>query len=171
MNSLTFYRIITFILAPIAALFAAIDFFMLFTALANPALLFVVFIIAGFVLYTFASLRFLVKHIDTNKPAKPSLKDWIRVNAYVTIFLGVSFFMNAMTVFFSSDASLNQILSQFLETQPTVPAMLTPALFISMMKTAAWILFFVSVLILAHLPISFRLLKQYKHLFENSPTS
>ena len=165
MKSLTIFRIITFILVPIASLFSVIDFFMLFTALANPTLLFVVFIIAGFVIYTFSSLRFLVRHIDLNKQAKPSLKDWIKVNGYVTIFLGVSFFMNAMTVFFSSEATLRQLLSQFLETQPTVPAMLTPELFITMMKSVAWVLLFISVLVMAHIPMNFRLLKQYQYLF------
>lgn len=171
MKALTIFRILTFVLLPIAALFGVIDFFMLFSALANPAMLFVVFIMAGFVIYTFASLRFLTKGIDLNKPCKPGLKDWIKVNGYVSIFLGVSFLMNALTVFFSSEASLRQILKQFLETQPNVPAMLTPELFIYMMKIAAYFLLFVSVVVLAHIPINFRLLKQYAYLFEESKTA
>ncbi len=170
MKALTLFRVLTFILLPIAALFGVIDFFMLFTALANPAMLFIVFIMAGFVIYTFSSLRFLTKGIDLNKPCKPALKDWIKVNGYVSIFLGVSFLMNALTVFFSSEAGLRQILKQFLETQPNVPPMLTPELFIYMMKIAAYFLFFVSVVLLAHIPVNFRLLKQYGYLFEE-PTA
>ena len=170
MKALTIFRILTFVLLPIAALFAVIDFFMLLTALANPAMLFIVFVMAGFVIYSFASLRFLTKGIDLNKPCKPSLKDWIKVNGYVSIFLGVSFLMNAFTVFFTIEANLRQILNQFLEQQPTVPAMLTPELFIYMMKIAAWFLFFISVVLLAHIPINFRMLKQYGYLFEE-PTA
>ncbi len=170
MKALTLFRILTFVLLPIAALFAVIDFFMLLTALANPAMLFVVFVMAGFVIYTFASLRFLTKGIDLNKPCKSSLKDWIKVNGYVSIFLGVSFLMNSLTVFFTSEANLRQILNQFLEQQPTVPAMLTPELFIYMMKIAAWFLLFISIALLAHIPINFRMLKQYGYLFEE-PTA
>lgn len=166
MKTLTIFRILTFVLLPIGALFGVIDFFMLFTALANPAMLFIVFIMGGFVIYTFASLRFLTRGIDLNKACKPSLKDWIKVNGYVSIFLGVSFLMNALTVFFSSEASLRQVLSQFLETQSNVPPMLTPELFIYMMKIAAYFLFFVSVVLLVHVPLNFRFLKQYGYLFE-----
>lgn len=166
MKALTIFRILTFVLLPIAALFAVIDFFMLLTALANPAMLFVVFIMAGFVIYTFASLRFLTKGIDLNKPCKAGLKDWIKVNGYVSVFLGVSFLMNSLTVFFTSEANLRQILNQFLETQSNVPAMLTPELFIYMMKIAAWFLLFISVVLLVHIPVNFRMLKQYGYLFE-----
>ena len=166
MKALTIFRILTFVLLPIAVLFGVIDFFMLLAALANPAMLFIVFVMSGFVIYTFASLRFLTKGIDVNKPCKPSLKDWIKVNGYVSIFLGVSFLMNALTVFFSSEASLRQILKQFLETQSNVPPMLTPELFIYMMKIAAYFLFFISVVLLSHIPVNFRMLKQYGYLFE-----
>lgn len=166
MKALTIYRILTFVLLPVAVLFGVIDFVMLFAALANPPLLFVVFVMGAFVIYTFASLRFLTRGIDVNKACKPSLKDWIKVNGYVSVFLGVSFLMNALTVFFSSEASLKQMLDQYLESQSNVPPMLTPALFISMMKIAAYFLLFVSITLLAHIPVNFRLLKQYGYLFE-----
>jgi hypothetical protein len=170
MKALTIFRILTFVLLPIAALFGVLDFFMLFAALANPAMLFIVFVMAGFVIYSFSSLRFLTKGIDLNKPCKPSLKDWIKVNGYVSVFMGVSFLMNALTIFFSSEANLKQILNTFLETQSNVPPMLTPEIFIYAMKIAAYFLFFVSVVLLAHIPVTFRLLKQYGYLFEE-PTA
>ncbi len=171
MKTLTIYRILTYVLLPIAVLFGMIDFLMLFSALANPALLFIVFIMAGFVIYTFASLRFLTNGIDSNKPCKTSLRDWIKVNGYVSVFLGVSFLMNALSVFFSSETSLRKLLSNFLESQSNVPPMLTPDLFIYMMKIAAYFLFFVSVVLLAHIPLTFRLLKQYGYLFDEKAPS
>src|SRR5580765_6312241 len=60
---LTIYRIFSFLLLPIAILF----------------------LIACIVIYSFASLNFLIKGIDGNKSVRRSLKDLIKVNAIVSI--------------------------------------------------------------------------------------
>ncbi len=166
MNQLTLFRILTFILLPLASIFGVIDFLMLATALANPAMLLPVFILAAFVIYTFASLRFLTKSIDINKPCKPSLRDWIRVNAFVSAFMGIMLLLNTLTIFFMSDIMLRQALTEILEKQVNVPPMLNIELFIKIMKLAAWFMLFVSVILLTHIILNFRLMKLYKHLFQ-----
>src|SRR3954453_10388601 len=85
---LVVYRILTFILLPIAALMGFIDISLLLMALANPAALLPVFAIACIVIYIFTSLSFLTKGITDGRQCKPSLRDWIRVNAYVSIAFG-----------------------------------------------------------------------------------
>lgn len=171
MKVLTIFRILTFILIPIAALLGVMDFIMLFAALANPAMLFVVFVMAGFVIYSFASLYFLTRGIDINKPCKPSLKDWIKVNGYVAGFMGLTFLTNSLNIFFLSDADLKQFLGRFLENQPSAPAALTPELFVQTMKIAAYFLLLIGILVLVHIPINFRLLKKYGYLFNEQPVS
>lgn len=166
MPSLTLFRILSFVLIPIAALFGFLDILVLLSALANPSLLLVAFILGCFVIYSFVSLQFLTKGIDTGRPCKPSLRDWIRVNAFVSAFVGCMFLLNSLSIFFSTDASLKQLISQLLESQPNVPAILTPDLFLRIMKAVAWFMFFVSVALLIHIFLNFRLLKQYRHLFE-----
>ena len=99
-KQLTVFRILTFILLPIASLFGVMDLMILPSALANPAILLIVFVLAAFVIYTFTSLRFLTKGIDIGRPCKPSLRDWIRVNAFASSFMGIMFLMNALSVFF-----------------------------------------------------------------------
>ena len=168
MKQLTLFRILTFILIPLAVIFGLIDFLMLTAALANPAMLLPVFALAAFVIYTFSSLRFLTKGIDIEKPCQPSLKDWIRVNAFVSTFLGIMLFMNTLTIFFMSDQMLKQTLEQILEKQVNVPPMLNIELFLKMMKLAAWFMLFISVILLSHIFINFRLLKQYKYLFQEN---
>ncbi len=165
MKSLTPYRILTFILVPVAVLFAFMDLFLLLSALGNPAMLLFVFMFGCFVIYTFSSLKFLSKGIDPGRPVKLSLRDWIRVNAFVSTFIGTMFLLNALTIFFSSDISLRQMLSQFIENQPNAPANLSPELFLTLMKFFAWFIFIVSVILLIHIRMTFKLLKQYKHLF------
>jgi Na+/H+-translocating membrane pyrophosphatase len=68
-----------------AILFAMGVLLFLSTAFANPALLFPLFLIACIVIYSFASLNFLIKGIDGKKNLKKSSKDWIKVNAIVSI--------------------------------------------------------------------------------------
>jgi hypothetical protein len=166
MNQLTIFRVLTFVLIPIAAIFGFIDILFILSALANPAFLLFAFILAAFVIYTFSSLKFLTKGIDISRPCKPSLRDWIRVNAYVSTFMGVMFLMNALSIFFTSDITLRQYLSHFLETQPNVPAMLNLELFLTIMKAMAWFMLVISLVLLTHIQLNFRLLKKYRFLFE-----
>lgn len=166
MKQLTIFRILTFILLPLAAIFGVIDLVMLAIALSNPSMLFPVFTMASFVIYTFVSLRFLTKGIDIEKPCSPSLRDWIRVNAFVSALMGTMLLMNTITIFFMSDAMLRQTLEQILEKQVNVSPLINLALFVKMMKMAAWCMLFISLILLSHIFINFRLMKQFKHLFQ-----
>ena len=166
MKQLTIFRILTFILLPIAAMFGFLDILVIVSALANPALLFVAFVMAAFVIYTFVSLNFLTKGIDTGRPCKPSLRDWIRVNAFASLFMGIMFLLNSVSIFVTSDLILRQYLSQFLETVPNKPAMLNIELFMTIMKAVAYFMFFLSIALLSHILLNFRIMKQYRYLFE-----
>lgn len=170
MKPLTLFRILTFILLPIGSLFGILALMMLGSALLNPAMLFPVFMLVSFVIYIFASLRFLTRVIDLTKPAKSSLRDWIRVNAAVSGFLGFMMLLNTLSIFFMSDITLREALGTILDKQPNVPAMLNLDLFIRIMKMAAWFMLFISVLVLTHIFLNLRLLKTYKWLFQDTPS-
>jgi hypothetical protein len=118
MKQLTIFRVLTFILLPIAAVFGFMDLLFLLSALANPALFLIVFILGAFVIYTFVSLQFLTRGIDSGRQCKPGLRDWIRVNAFVSLFMGVMFLFNALSIFFTNEITLRQYVSQFMQTQP-----------------------------------------------------
>lgn len=166
MKQLTIFRILTFILLPIAAMFGFLDVLLLVGALGNPAFLLIVFVLAAFVIYTFTSMQFLTKGIDTGRPLKQSLRDWIRVNAFVSSFMGIMFLMNALSMFFTNEVTLRQYLTQVLEAQVNVPPMLNIELFLRIMKLAAYFMFFLSIILLAHIFVNFRMMKQYRHLFQ-----
>lgn len=165
MKQLTIFRILSFILVPIAALFGIMTLMTLLTALANPALLLIVFILAAFVIYTFTSLTFLVRGIDTGRPLKPGLRDWIRVNAYVAGFMGFMCLMNVISLAFMHESDLREYVGKAIAAQPNVPPMLNVELFVTVLKIAAWFMGFVSVILLIHIRINFRLMKLYQHLF------
>ncbi len=168
MKALPIFRILTFILLPIATLFGVISLMMFLTALANPAMLLPVFMLVSFVIYVFASLRFLTKAIDVEQPVKSSLRDWIRVNAAVSGFLGLMLLLNTLTLFFMSDILLREALTTILDKQPNVPAALNLDLFIRIMKIAAWFMLFFAILLLSHIFLNLRMLKTYKYLFQDT---
>jgi len=165
MKELSFFRVITYILIPFASIFGIMDLFMIPSALGSPSLLFSVFLLATFCIYVFASLIFLVRHIDPNKHAKHSLKDWVKVNAYASLFLGVQFLISAVGIFYMQEHDLSEYIDKFLGSQPNMPSNLNTALFIKVMRGVAYFLFFFSFLLLVHITMALRLLKQYEYLF------
>jgi hypothetical protein len=50
------------------------------------------------VIYTFASFSFLKRGIEKEQHQSAKLKDWIKVNAYVSLFLCSLFFLNGTVV-------------------------------------------------------------------------
>ncbi len=166
MKQLTLFRILTYTLLPIAVIFGFFDFLVILSALANPALLLVAFVLAAFVIYTFKSLVFLTKSINTGRHQHSNLRDWIRVNAYVSLFMGMLMLMNGLSVLFSSDMVLRQYLNQFLETQPNIPPQLTIDLFLTLLKGMVYFMLFVSIILLSHIFLNFRIMRQYSYLFD-----
>jgi len=172
MKQLTLFRILSFVLLPFAAIFGLMDLIMLLGALANPAVLLPVFLIAAFCIYVFASLVFLIRHISTGQAAKPSFKDWIKVNAYASLFLGFLFLFNSLSIFYMKDSEMRELIQKFLDMQTNLPANINAEMFIKMMRGAAYFLFFFSIGILLHIRICLGLVKQYQYLFsEDNPHS
>lgn len=85
--NLKLYTVLSYILIPIALFFAFLDIALLLSSLANPSALIMVFILACLVIYIFASFKFLKAGIEKEIAQSSKLKDWIKVNAYVSFFL------------------------------------------------------------------------------------
>jgi len=163
---LKLYTVLSYILIPIALFFAFLDMALLLSSLANTSVLIMVFIIACLVIYTFASFKFLKAGIEKEIAQTAKLKDWIKVNAYVSFFLCSLFFINAISVLISSDLVLLKFIDEFLESQPGIPKELTSALMLSLIKGVSVFLLVTGIVGLMHIRTSLRLLKQYAYLFE-----
>ncbi|MBL7759076.1 MAG: hypothetical protein JNK08_00095 [Sediminibacterium sp.] len=166
MSQLTIFRVLTFILVPVAILFGILDLFMLLMALsANPAMLLIVFAMACFVIYIFTSVRFLLQGIGNERQLNASLKDWIKVNAYGTLFISVMFLMNSAAAFYINEVNLRQMLSEMIAQQPDVAGKISLDYFIRLFRVISGIMLVVSLLAIVHVMINFRLLRRYEHLF------
>jgi len=166
MSQLTIFRVLTFLLVPVALLFGILDLFMLLMALsANPAMLLIVFAMACFVIYVFTSARFLLQGIGNERQLNASLKDWIKVNAYGTLFISVMFLMNSVAAFYINEVNLRQMLSDMIAQQPDVAGKISLDYFIRLFRVISGIMLVVSLLAIVHVMINFRLLRRYDHLF------
>ncbi|MDP1844922.1 MAG: hypothetical protein Q8K64_16010 [Sediminibacterium sp.] len=166
MQQITIFKIITFILVPVALLFGLMDLIMLMMALSNPALLLIVFAMACFVIYLFASLRFLLQGILNERQCSATLKDWIKVNAYGTLFISSMFLLNSSAAFFINDINLRQVLSDMIDQQPELSGKISLDLFVKMFRVISAIMFVISLLTITHVMLNFKLMKKYAHLFE-----
>lgn len=159
----TLYRILSYFLIIIAAILGFACLFALLIALNNPALLLSVFLIAAVVMYSFTSFIFLVKGIDSNRPLKSNMKDLIKVNAYVALVFMIMNIVQSVSII-SNPVILNDAVSQVTAMQ-NGKSPLSAAFMLKMMKAVVWFMLFYSVILGMHISITFRLLKQYAHLF------
>ena len=165
-QNLKLYTVLTYILIPIALFFGFLDLLILFSSLANPSALIMVFIIACLVIYTFSSYKFLKMGLERELVQTLKLKDWIKVNAYVSFFLCSLFFVNSISVLVSTNAVLLKFIDEFLLQQPNMPKEITNALVLSILKGVSVLLLITGVIGIIHIRTTLRLVKQNAHLFE-----
>ena len=163
---LKLYTILTYILIPIALFFGFLDVLILFSSLANPSALIMVFIVACLVIYTFSSYKFLKAGIEREIVQPLKLKDWIKVNAYVSFFLCSLFFVNSISVLISTNAVLLKFIDEFLQQQPNMPKEITNALVLSLLRGVSVFLLITGITGIVHIRTTLRLVNQNGHLFE-----
>ena len=171
MKQLTVYRIITYLLLPFATVFALVTLVGILVALGNPQALLGVFFMACIVIYTYTSFSFLQK-IGPLKPAKPSLKDWIKVNAYVSIFFSTTLIIQ--TYYFFRDPNIAKaFIDQFMSVQGSNAsvAVLTPEKIRAILNGVFEVFAAYAAVLLVHIFLTFRLLRQYASLFARTPGS
>ena len=161
MKQVQIFKILTYLLIPIALLFGFMALLVLPTALVNPALLLVVFIFSCIAIYTFSSLRFVTTAINKAKNCNPSLKDWISVG---TAFM---FLLNSIGILMLRPIEFNDFVTKAMETQASLPPSITPAFVGQMLKYTAIFMLITSTIILVHTRIQFIFLKAYSYVFES----
>lgn len=169
-NFMAFYRIASYVLLIIAGIWCIFDFFMLLFALGNPVLFLSVFIFTSVIIYSFTSFNFMTNGLQNGKPLKPSLKDWIKVNAYVSIAFGALVIINIIT-FYSSPANMAEMIRQANEMQVKMKSQgnVTPQV-VSAMKGVMFFMVIYALLLLSHVFITLKLVKLNGQLFGEKNT-
>lgn len=161
------YRILSYILLPVGGLLAFNTIQGLLVSLANPLLLIITFVMACVPLYIFTSTYFFFNGVMKAKPCKPSLKEWIKANAVVSIiFTALMFLCSLMALAVLGNPQL------LMETIKQMPAYqqdatkMAPAEIIKLFKLFVAIMLPLSIILIVHIIMTFNMLKQYKHVFD-----
>lgn len=165
MLSFKVFRVLSYVLIPVACFFGLMGLLILIPALANPSMWLILFLFASMVIYTFSCLKFLTRGIERNAPCKRSLKDWIRVNAYVCLVMGGMFFLNAIGILMLGPVGLQELVERAIESQPNLPEGMNVNFFASILKTIAGFMLAISILIISHVILCFSMLKKFGYLF------
>lgn len=160
------YIVLSYILLPIALFFGFMDSLLLLSALANPSALILVFAMACIVIYSIASFKFLKLGIEREQTQTTKLKDWIKVNAYVSLMMFSLIFLNAVSILISNDATLIGFIDEFLAQQSGLPPGFNSQFVLKIMRTAAYFLFVIGAVGIVHIRMTLKLVKEYDYLFE-----
>jgi len=159
-TELTIFKVLTYLLLPIGFFFGLVALMMLVIAISNVQLLLPLFLMACFTIYIFTSFRF-TQRIDAGQPVSGKLRDWMRVNGFVTIFMSVLFLMNAAAILFLPEQKLVEMIQPTIDTMGTLAGGITAEQMVGRLKYFSVFLLVVSVTLLIHLVINFRLQKLY----------
>jgi hypothetical protein len=142
------------------------DSVLVISALANPSALILVFAMACIVIYSFSSFKFLKLGIEREQILTTKLKDWIKVNAYVSLLMFCLIFLNAVFILLSNDAILISYLDDVLAQQYDKPPELNSLLLLKMLRIAAYFFFVIGAVGILHIRMTLKLVRDNDHLFE-----
>ena len=165
------YRVVSYILLGIAGILSLFDLIGLLVSLANPAGFLGVFILTGVIIYTATSFYFSREGVQKGRVLKKSLRDWIRVNAFVAIFFGVMSIADCIT-FLAQPKMVDDVYKEMIRMQPAyAKAGVTKESLAHLLNGVIIFLVIYCVLLLAHIVVTFALLKKNRQVFGNISTN
>jgi len=163
---LTIYRVFSFLLLPIGILFSMGVLLFIRAAFANPAMFFPLFLMICIAIYTFASLNFLIRGIDGKKFLGKSSKDWLKVNAIVSILFAL-LMISQCVIFLLHPEMLTDIVAQAKENAGPDFKM-SEASFENYLRITSYFFLVYALVLFVHIIMSFLYLKKYNYLFQDN---
>lgn len=168
------YNVISYIVIVFAVLLVIFILFILPFALIEPALLFTLFVLVGVVLYSFSSFRFMQKGLNKNFVFRAGFSDFIKVNAFVTLFFLFQSFYGLSELLMNREI-LNKLLDVFINENKAIISSLPPSeqkifryqVLISA-RVSIWVFFSYNLFLLFHVISSFLLIQKNARLFKKS---
>ncbi len=163
MTAIAPYRIISYILLPIAALFGLMGLVALLFALVNPINAFMAILICVIPVYIILSFIFFINVVENSKKRKGSLKKWIIATGIITSLIAIVFLFDCITLLYTPDL-IAKIAAQGMAMQKNMPP-ISSDLMIKAYKGCLYFFAFVSTTLIIHVYETFKLLKQFADSF------
>ena len=161
------YRILSAVLMPIFFFLAFMVMPFALFALANPQAWLGIFVFVCLLIYMVKSVRFFKRNILQDTPAKARTRDWIRVNAFVSMLFVLELLSTSYMVFSNNENLRNMIqvaINQMQDAGGTTGMAVSVDQMLSGLKTVMGFFLFIDILLIVHLVCTFKLLKKYRHL-------
>jgi hypothetical protein len=156
------YRIISFLINVFAIFIAVALLFILPVALVNFAMLFPAFLLIGVVLYSWFSTRFRQQVLVKNEMAKTSLRDWVRVNGFVTIAFSILYTISTIALLRNPDEVIKSSKEIMTKMDPRFGDNFRP----EVINAVGIIILAYCTMLLIHVLWTFILLRKHKDFFE-----
>lgn len=163
---LSIYRILGFLLLPMAILFSVFVLLFLRAAFANPAMLIPLFLIACIAIYSFASLNFLIRGIDGGKYLGRSSKDWIKVNAFIGIIFSLLMISQCIVLIIHPEMLQDMVTQAKKNAGPDLK--INNEAFENYLRISSYFFLAYAIVLFSHIILSFQYIKRYNYLFQNS---
>ena len=161
------YRVIGYVLIVMAGVLSIFDLLLLLVAIANPGILVAVVIFTGVITYTSACFYFDRRAIQKGKACKTSLRYIITVTGVIAFIFVVVTLWECINYLVHPEL-VNDMSREMLKSQPSyASAGITKDYLIHLFIGMLYVFMVYCVLLLVHLMITPRLLKQYGYLFED----
>lgn len=164
------YKVLTFLLQPVGYILLMMCVSSLVMSGFNPQFLLVGAAGICVFIYLFLSFRFVAKTLVAHQPVRAKLKDWIKVNAYVTLLQALfMLFLVAMMLYVVPKETLEPTYKTIYEMvqsqQPGGEGLGSFDTFVKSMQRMFGVVGIVEMVLLVHVVMTLRLLKQYKEYF------
>ena len=162
---LIIYRIFSFLLLPVAVLFTISVLVFIRAAFANPAMLLPLFLVTCVAVYSFAALNFLIKGIDGKKLLSKSSKDWLKVNAIVSIIF--SLIMISQCIIFILHPEMLHSLAEQAKKNAGNDLKVPEGTFENYLHITSYFFLVYAIVLFIHTLLSFQYVRLYNYLFQN----
>lgn len=162
---LTIYRILSFLLLPMALLFSVLFLLFLRAAFANPALFLPLFLFGCIAIYSFATLNFIIRGIDGEKLLGRSSKEWLLVNAFVSLLCAAWAVAQGVFLFLHPESVREMAAQAKLNAGDALKA--SEEEVIQYLNALSYFLLVYGVVLFVHIIMSFQFVKKYRYLFQN----
>ena len=166
MKNLKIYKVLSYILLPFGGLLGMVALFGVLASLGNPLMMIMFLIVVCVALYIFSSFRFLNRVIIQQIKSRPSLKDFVRVNTFISIFFAVYTLYSAMVALNNPDLMKTAIHQMMATQQFAMPPGFNEASLLHIFKISYIIFGVFCALLMVHTSATLFFLKQYKAAFE-----
>lgn len=166
------YKLLTFLLQPIGYILLVSSISSLLAISINPQFLLASAVGICVLIYLFLCFRFTLKTIVSKQSLKPKLKDWIKVNSYVTLLQAVlMFFVIVMVLFFIPKEQFDstfKAMYDMLQNESGQQNIGSMSQFLQSIRTMFGIMGVIELVLIIHVVMTWKLLKKYSEYFKEA---